>query len=334
MRILLAVPSHLHTVPMGRFSEEALRELGHEVVLFDYHPQPQEKVHDWVAHRAPFMSREEMALLNRRFRRAVDAAKPDLLLTLYGFNLSKESLDHLRRAGVPSACWWINDPFQFERSLRKAGNYDFIFSNCSVSAQKYREASQQNAFFLPVGCLPTIHRAVPAETKYACEVCFAGDWSKLRAEVLTELAGKFEVKIFGPWRKHLPPVSPLRARLVEGFFTPEEMAAMFASAKVVLNLHTWHGRFSHGVNPRLFEAAGCRAFQVVDWKQEIPGLFDVQSEVRCFQTRADLPETIRAALADDAARAQMAAAAQTRAYREHTYRQRMQQLLDVMKLRA
>ena len=30
--------------------------------------------------------------------------------------------------------------------------------------------------------------------------------------------------------------------------------AAFNRAKVVLNLHTWYGRWSYGVNPRLFEA--------------------------------------------------------------------------------
>lgn len=36
MKITLAIPTHLKTVPMGRFYEQALRELSHEVALFDF----------------------------------------------------------------------------------------------------------------------------------------------------------------------------------------------------------------------------------------------------------------------------------------------------------
>lgn len=334
MHILLALPGHLKTVPMGRFTAEALRELGHTVDIFDYHPSPFEKFHDRAWSRLPFTAREEKARLNRRFRRAFDAGKYELMLTLYGFNLSPESLAHVRRRGVPSACWWINDPFQYKRSIRKAGNYDFIFSNCEASARGYREAGIANGYHLPVGCAPGVHRAVPPVPAMECEVCFAGDWSPGRADAMLGLVGKFGLKVFGPWGKHLPADSPLRPVLTDGFFTPEEMAQMFASAKVVLNLHSWYGKYSTGTNPRLFEAAGCRSFQLVDWKQDIGRLFDLKSEVGTFQTLADLPEALRAALADDAGRAQMAGAAQVRAYGEHTYVHRMQQLLAVMKEHA
>ncbi len=275
-----------------------------------------------------------MALVNRRFRRDFFAQQPDLVLTIYGFNLSPESLALVRRQGVPLVCWWLNDPFQFQRSLKRAAHYDFVFSNCAASVKAYAAAGIKNAWHLPVGCAPAVHRVVGPEKDYACEVCFAGDWNPLRANALTDLVGKFDVKIFGPWRKHLPPDSPLLPALTDGFFTPEEMVRMFASTKVVLNLHSWHGKFSTGTNPRLFETAGCRAFQLVDWKQDIPDLFDLQTEIRSFQTLPELPAVIRAALADDAGRAQMAAAAQARAYREHTYVHRMQQLLAVLKQHA
>jgi spore maturation protein CgeB len=334
MRILLAIPGHLKTVPMGRFSAEALRELGHEVTLFDFHPRPLEKFHNGLAKKIALFGNEEKHLLNRRFRRAFAEAKPDLFIALYGFHLSAESLAHVRARGVPSACWWLNDPFQFDRSRRQAARYDFIFSNCATSAEKYLAAGIKNAFHLPTACAPEVHRKMPAEEKFRCDVCFAGDHSPLRAEVMTKLAAEFDVKIFGPWAKHLPPDSPLRKNLVDGFFMPEEMARMFAGAKIVLNLHTWHGKFPHGTNPRLFEAAGCSAFQLVDFKTDIPALFDVKNEVRCFEMIDELPAAVCAALADDSAREQMAAAAQSRAYHEHTYVHRMTRLLNVVKSRS
>lgn len=326
MKILLAIPGHLKTVPMGRFSAAALQELGHEVIVFDYAPRPLDKLRQ----RLFKPSGEVRAPVNRRLRRAIDRERPQLFVTLFGFDVSSESLEFMRARKLASVCWWINDPFQFERSLKKAPFYDFVFSNSSVSPLEYRRAGVRNANFLPTACAPAVHRTVPAFEPYRCEVCFAGDWSPLRERVMEGLAARFETRIFGPWSKKLAPDSPLRAKLVNGFFSPEEMATMFASAQVVLNVHTWFGEFDHGLNPRLFEAAGCGSYQLVDWKQEIPQLFEVPAEVVCYRDLAEIPERVAAALADPAVVRATGAAAQRRAYRDHTYRARMATLLDIV----
>lgn len=326
MKILLALPGHLKTVPMGQFCIEAFRELGHEVAAFDYHPKPLDRLGERLAALTGTAPREEKPSTNRRFRQAVEDVSPDLMVTLFGFDLSAASLDYLRRKSIPSACWWINDPFQFQRSLTKAGHYDFLFSNSAVCTEQYRAAGIANTFFLPTACHPAVHRTMPRDEKYACEVCFAGDWSPLREKALLQLVDRFDVKIFGPWRKKLAPDSRLQRHLVDGFFSPGEMAQMFSNARVVLNLHTWHETHDHGVNPRLFETAGCGAFQVVDWKQEIPSLFDCENEVRCYRSLDDLAPIIQQSLATPNL-PDLAQAAQQRAYREHTYRHRMAQLL-------
>jgi spore maturation protein CgeB len=326
MKILLALPGHLKTVPMGRFSAAALRELGHEVVVFDYAPGTFDKLRQ----RLLEPSAEPRSSVNRRLRRAIESARPELFVTLFGFDVSSESLAFMRARKLASVCWWINDPFQFERSLEKAPGYDFVFSNSSVSPLAYRQAGIRNAHFLPTACAPAVHRTVPPAEAYRCEVCFAGDWSPLRERTMAGLAARFETRVLGPWSKKLKPDSPLRANLVNGFFSPEEMATMFASAQVVLNLHTSYGDFDHGVNPRLFEAAGCGSYQLVDWKQEIPQLFDVPAEMVCYRDLGEIAEQVAAALASpDAARA-TGAAAQRRAYRDHTYRARMATLLEIV----
>lgn len=329
MKILFATPGHLKTVPMGKFCADALDELGHELLVFDYRATVLDKLQDKVAglFGAPA---EEKATTNARLRKAIDRFKPDLFLTLFGFDISTETLDYLRRQGIPSACWWINDPFQLPRSLKKAPYYDYLFSNSAGCLDQYRAAGCRHAFFLPTACDPRVHRPVAARPEYACEVCFAGDWSPLRERIVNQLLDHFDVRIFGPWSKKIAPDSRLHAHLQDGFFTPDEMAAMFCSAKVVLNIHTWYGNFDHGLNPRLFEAAGCGAFQVVDWKMEIPGLFDDATEIRCYRDEDELITVIRQALADDESRRRIAHAAQLRAHRDHTYKNRMADLLQMV----
>lgn len=115
-----------------------------------------------------------------------------------------------------------------------------------------------------MACAPEVHRRTAPRPEYRCEICFAGDWSPLREAWCEKLAEHFDLRIFGPWKKKLPAGSSLHACLTDGFFTPEQMADMFASAAVVFNLHSWYGKWDHGTNPRLFEAAGCGACQVVE----------------------------------------------------------------------
>lgn len=328
MKILFAVPGHLKTVPMGQFSTAALRELGHQVAVFDYHARLRDKLYDRL-----LSPQEEKPAMNRRFRQAVADAKPDLMLTLFGFDLSVQSLAFLREKGVPSACWWINDPFQFQRSLAKAPYYDFLFSNSAGCVEHYRAAGVSNAHFLPTACHPAVHRPVAAAEKYRCDICFAGDWSPLRERFLLRLAKNFDVKIFGPWKKKLAADSPLLPRLGDGFFTPAQMAQMFSSAKVVLNVHTWFETHDHGLNPRLFEAAGCGAFQAVDWKREIPSLFDCSTELFCYRSLDELAAGLGEFIANDQRRRSMAQAAHRRALAEHTYRHRMSALLETVQRR-
>jgi spore maturation protein CgeB len=311
---------------MGRFTAEALRELGHDVTVFDYAPSPLDKLRE----RLPWRPAEDKAAVNRRLRRRIEEARPDLFLTLFGFDVSRESLQWMRGRNLPSACWWINDPFQFQRSARKAPYYDFVFSNSSVCPGQYLEAGASHAHFLPTACAPGVHRPRPPEERYRSDVCFAGDWSALRERMMEALVGRFRVRIFGPWSKKLAPGSALRPSLVDGFFSPDEMAAMFSSAAVVLNLHTWFGEHDHGLNPRLFEAAGCGAYQLVDWKREIPELFDVPGEIVCYRALDEIPALVEAALADPARTRAIAENAQRRAHRDHTYRVRMQALLDTV----
>jgi spore maturation protein CgeB len=99
---------------------------------------------------------------------------------------------------------------------------------------------------------------------------------------------------------------------------------------VVLNLHSWHQRADHGTNPRLFEAAGCAACQVVDWKREIPDLFDCEREVATFRCLEEAQDLIGNLLADRHRRRAMAIAAQARAYSEHTYAHRAGQLIAAL----
>lgn len=324
LKIFLAIPGNLKTVPMNRFIEETLREMGHAVTVFNYGSRG-------ILPR--ILKQLDLKLLTAHNDRAIlgsiKKCKPDLFLTIYGFNHSAELVTLLRQQGITTACWWLNDPFQFDRSLVKAACYDFYFTNAEGSVAEYRQNGVPDAHYLPVGINPAVHRPLEnCPKKY--RVLFAGDWKKIREEILVEVAKDFPLALVGPWRKKLAENSPLRNNIIsDGFFTPEEMVRFFNEADIVINIHTWFQTSAYGVNPRLFETCGCRALQISDRKADIARLYEEGKEVVLYDTVPELKNMIAYYLDHPAEREQIAENGYRRTVRDHTYRHRMTELLAI-----
>jgi spore maturation protein CgeB len=87
-----------------------------------------------------------------------------------------------------------------------------------------------------------------------------------------------------------------------------------------------------GVNCRLFEVAGCGAFQIADWKPALPDLFEPEHEIVTFHTRRELKEKVDYYLAHPEERQEIAGRAYARAHREHTYEVRLNAMFEILGL--
>lgn len=321
MKIILAVPGHLKTVPMNGYVLATLQSLGHEVRVFDFgHPGL------WARALKKFSQAAFTDWLHRRLLRLADAFQPEVFLTIFGMDLKEPLLKTIRRRGVITICWWLNDPFQLRRSLAQAPWYDYYFTNARGCLPLYREAGVPRVFYLPVGCYPEVHRR-REQVEKTHAVCFAGDWSPGREEMLSVLARDFPVAIWGPWKKHLAPYSELRPLIVkDGFFTPGEMAEIFNRSLVVLNIHTWYGKWDCGVNPRVFEANGCGVLQLCDFKEEIPGHYLPDQEIVLYRSLPELKDRLAWYLDHPEAAREVGFRGSLRTHREHTYAHRLKEM--------
>ncbi|HUI40761.1 MAG TPA: glycosyltransferase, partial [Terriglobia bacterium] len=120
--------------------------------------------------------------------------------------------------------------------------------------------------------------------------------------------------------------SPLRARYPNHYVAEIEKSKAFTGAKIVLN--TMHFGEIEGVNCRLFEAAGCGAFQIADWKPGLAEHFEPECEVVTFHSRDELREKVDYYLAHPDERRAIADRAYLRAHREHTYERRLARMLQ------
>lgn len=150
----------------------------------------------------------------------------------------------------------------------------------------------------------------------------------MRQKILEGLA-HFDLKVFGPgWIKRVKRESPLYGKIFEPVYA-SELAKVYSASAVVLNIHLWFGSFTHGVNMRLFEVAGCAACQICDFQEQVPELFLPEQEVMIFRKESELAELAHRLLADRERALQIGARAQERAYRDHTYEIRMREVLDI-----
>lgn len=333
MRIGIAAPGHLKTVPMGRYCAETFRQMGHEVLLFDAGSLTlAEKAFLRPVAKLRGERAFEKGRLNRRLSEAMRAFEPDFFLAIFGFDLFPETVADLRKRGARTACWWLNDPFQFERGAEIAPCYDFFFSNCSVCAGRHASAGLRAAHLAHAAFEP-VHRPVEVEgaerARLASEACFVGDWGPVRQGILSQLSRRVALRIWGPWRKHLHRRDRLWGCVEDGYFTPEHMAKVLSAAKVAINLHSWFGYYDSGLNPRTFEVPACGAAQACDAKVELGQHFEIGREVEAYRTGEELERIVRRLLREDGAREDLARAGLARVRREHTYRARMGRMLEL-----
>jgi len=264
--------------------------------------------------------------------RAAEAVQPDLALVTYG-GLSPEVVSRLRAAcGGKVVCWYTDPVSNVYRHYLLASHFDAVFVKEPFLVGVLRDKLGQNAFYLPECCNPDWHHRLDLDDgdrrKYGCDLAAQGSLHYYRARML-EIFDGYDLKIWG----HNCPAwlnSPVKKDYTHHFIAEAGKARAFQSAKIVVN--TMQYAEIEGVNCTLFEAAGCGAFQIADWKPALPGLFEPEREIVTFTTRRELKEKVDYYLAHPEERRAIADRAYARAHREHTYELRLKKMFEILGL--
>ena len=268
--------------------------------------------------------------------------RPDLLVAMKGTRISRRTLAAVRAAGIRTAAWTMDDPYELERYLAWCDNFDVVFTNEPRCLGAYAACGAE-ARLLAHAHDPAVHRPDPAAAgspSYASDVCFIGAAYPERVRLIKAAApflARVRTVLIGDWgahRRDLPGV-----RILDGFAPEKEAARFYSGAKIALNIHRRPDElagehFDHaalgadGVNSRTFEIAGCGAFQLADaGRGELARHFEPGRELDTFSGEAELTAKLARWLADESGRRAVAAAGRRRALAEHTYARRMSGLL-------
>jgi spore maturation protein CgeB len=319
----------------------ALRAMGHEATYFD----PEEHPAILAPLRRTYQTKRyvnrilDLARLTSLYERAmidtvVDQA-PDLVLVIPINVISVQTIAEItRRTRARVAGWFQDAVVNFGTHEFLLADYDALFFKDPYIIERLGDhGGFTNLHLLPEACEPSIHHSLPLteddRKRYGADLMVYGTLYAYRIHMLAQLAA-YDLRIYG-----LLPVPRLRDRLVgradgQIVYRDEKIKAVL-SAKIIIN--SCHFGEVRSANARLFEVAGIGGFQLSD----APGaadFFEPGVEIATFKGPKQLREMVDHFLAHPEERAAMAARAQRRAHRDHTFAKRLERIIETVGLGA
>ena len=178
---------------------------------------------------------------------------------------------------------------------------------------------------------PRVLEKLDEDDKVTLPLSFVGSLSpahKGRARLLEYLCAQLPLKVWGQRIENLAKDSPLRQHHM-GKAWGIEMYQILRNSKITLNHHISVAE-SYANNMRLFEATGVGTLLITDWKENLREMFAPGKEVLAYRSPKECLEFIQYYLERDGEREAIARAGQERTLQEHTYFQRMQELVEII----
>ncbi len=338
-RVLVVLPFYGGSLPIGRYCASALRENGCLVEVFEsplfYSAFSAVKGLNVAIERRVYLENSFLQLVTQSVLATVERFEPDLVLCMAQAPLSRQGLSRLRKDGLLTAMWFVEDYRLFTYWRAFAPFYDvFAVIQKEPFLSELAAAGVSNALYLPLAADPAVHRplnlSLAEKRRFAAALSFMGAGYPNRREAFRHLVG-YGLKIWGTEWDDDPVLMPC-VQMQGQRISTEDAVRIFNAATVNLNLHSSvkaeelvpRGDF---VNQRTFEIASCGAFQLVDTRSLMPELF-VEDELATFSSLPELEDKIVYFQTHPEECAAFAERGRRRVLSHHTYATRMRALLN------
>ena len=206
---------------------------------------------------------------------------------------------------------------------------DVIFTSFPHFAARFRQ-SGLTAYYQPLAFDPRVLDLPPTEADpYA--LTFVGGISPHHpagTELLTAMAAATPIAIYGYGAELLPPSSRVRTRHL-GEAWGEKMFGVLRASRITVNRHIAVAE-NNANNMRLFEATGCGALLITDYKTNLGELFEIGKEVVAYRSPEECIALCQYYLGHPDEAAAIARAGQERTLRDHTYARRMRDTAEIL----
>lgn len=267
--------------------------------------------------------------------------RPDLVLVLDGMELPLDQIDAVRSLGIRTAVWLTDDPYYTDVTIRMVTHFDYVFTLERNCIDLYRAAGANDVYYLPFAAHPDHFQPTLIQSQIRRNISFIGSAYWNRVNYLQPIIGNLMnsgLHINGIWWDRLPEYTAYPNRIEIGkWMGPNETAEVYSGTKIMLNLH--RSPFDESVNqnnsgitavspnPRTFEISACGTLQLVDAREDLASFYIPGQEIETFNNAEELLDKVNFYLTHEKERREIALRGLERTYRDHTYGNRIDELL-------
>ncbi|MGG4143568.1 glycosyltransferase [Paenibacillus algorifonticola] len=277
------------------------------------------------------------------------AISPDIVLVMNGLHTFPanhlQQIGEVKQRGFRTAVWFVDDPYMTEKTVAAAPHYDIVLTHELGTLELYRSIGCTNVHYLPLAVHAGLYRPQRSNSAFASDVCFIGQgfWNRIGLiDAISErlLAKRRKIFLSGGLWERLAVYKRLQPFIHTDWLSAKQTIPYYNNAKIVINIHrtteagsdNFNALQSPGrsINPRTYEIAACGAFQLTDIREDLPYYYTAGQEIETFQDAEELAAKIDFYLENEEARSRIAVNGLRRTLRDHTFRSRAVQLLQLI----
>ncbi len=259
----------------------------------------------------------------------------DLILVLAQAPILETEVEIIKK-DIPIGFWFVEDFRTLKYWKRIANSYDVFFTIQKGEFFEELKKIGANYYYVPTAAFLPVHKPLNLSYEekklYHSQISFVGAPYPNRINVFSQLL-KYDIKIWGEGWNLYPQFSGYLGNNGK-YIKPSEYVKVFNASDVNINLHSslYYPTISplnDFVNPRLFEIAATKSFQLVDFRAPIPELYD-EGEIEIFKSIDELKEKIEYYLNNREERLKIAEKSYLRTITEHTYWHRLKEIFTIL----
>jgi spore maturation protein CgeB len=270
-------------------------------------------------------------IMNKKLLGSVRHTRPDILLICKGGSIDADTLWEIRKKTGTIIINVMNDNPIFMGNFSAISPCHYYFVKDTYVLNSLRKIGFRNIHYLPQCTDPNVRKPLQLDAKdtemFSSDLMIMGSMYPYRIKLVEELID-FKPAIWGKgWAKvkNAEILKLYKGRSVWGM----DKTKAICGAAISLNHHHPLNDIK-GTQSRTFDIAACRGFQLSEYKEDIEDLFRIGEEIICYRTIDELKKLLQYYLLHLDERKEISLAGHKRVLKDHTYDNRVQQILGML----
>ena len=280
---------------------------------------------------------------NKQIIKHITLIKPDIVCVYKGNCIFPETLDQIKKCGIPIFCVYPDVSFfDHESNIPKLiPYYDHIFTTKSFGVKDLKNIFNfTNVSVIKHSIDPNIHRKINLEkdefSHFVNDVSFIGSYSRKKEDLINSIINidNIEIKIWGgSWNssKNIAVKSKYMNTSVLG----DEYTIAIQKSKINLGILFEGSKSSSSgdlITSRTFHIPGAGGFMLHERTDELLEVFKEGVSVVCFENKEELNNKIKYYLKNESARDKIALKSYDLVWKYHKSDDRAKEIIEILKI--